>query len=344
MYGWTPGARPSKTKTYAGVLAEAGRNDVDHKELHYEGEILKKRCLAETAPLSLLLLARYFPEKGIRLRFIASAPAMAHQLLGVPAAPAPARPARAVEMWLADARTGRRMPPALLAQPLAWGHPGVRAETCSTPAARAHGEMTDILDVNFRVMQSSGPPPPPQKTAKKTALPRAQVGFPVHLGNVPADRVQLRYTVDGGEVQTLAVSIHAWAALTGNVATDQLRAATEGQMSAIQNAARALATWTPRPGGDSLPWEDVEPALRALCQPPPPAAEEEEEPSAIIEYLRWQHRAQRQKLLQDMAHKTAAAAHAPPPTAVAPHGCLHRHNSLGVSVDAVGASSIGFMG
>ena len=133
-------------------------------------------------------------------------------------------------------------------------------------------------------------------------------------------------------------------------------------MSAIQNAARALATWNHRPGGEPLPWEDMEPAFRALCQPPPaPVAEVEEDaeeetetPSVIVNHLRGQHRARRQALLRDLGRKAAAAAPGggagaalPPPAApAAAHyggggGHLQRHSSLGMSVDAGRGESIG---
>ena len=173
-----PRAHQARPQTYAGVLAEAGRNDVDHK-VALRGEILKKPCLAETAPLSATAGAVFSREHPPALHH--HAPAMAHQLLGVPAAPAPARPARAVEMWLADARTGGACRPRCW--PSRWrGHPGVRAETCSTPAARAHGEMTNILDVNFRVMQSRASAAATEDGQEDR--PAAGPGFP-HLVTCP---------------------------------------------------------------------------------------------------------------------------------------------------------------
>ena len=334
MYGWTPGATLKKSKTYAGVLDAAGRKGVDTKELHFEAEILKKRCLAETAPFPLLLLARYLPTHGARLRCASSATAMAHQLLGVPPEKEAVSSSCTVEMWLANRQTGQRMPPHLLAQPMAWGgHGGISAETCSTNDSRMHGEMVDISDVNFRVIQGASP-------ETDALLPPAQVGFPVHLGDVAVENVQLQYTVNGGQVQTLDISPN-WAALTGNVTVENLSAATGGNLVAIQHALQMIAKWTPRAGGDL--WVDVEPALKALCQAPLEAPPKDPE-SVIVTHVRRQQQAQRQKLLGDLMRTLT-----PPPSPIPPlnndrlHPSLSRHHSLGVSIDGDSAGgSIGW--
>ena len=146
MYGWAPGAAVKKAKTYAGVLAAAGRRAADAAavaELHYESEILRDRCLAPAAPFALLLLARHLPARGIRLRFARGAADLAHQLLGLPPAPA-AAPPRVVEMWLADAATGRRLASHLLPYPMTWGHAGVQVTTCSSGDSRMRLSLIHI--------------------------------------------------------------------------------------------------------------------------------------------------------------------------------------------------------